>query len=97
MDKKTFHENIKTIGRILKLGKSDWKLFLLAITFILCAVLYPTTAVKLVGALLDSFNSGNRNADGELMVWGYTAKTIFEFMVPFMCLSAVCFGPEFGY
>ncbi|CAD1813395.1 ABC transporter transmembrane region family protein [Candida parapsilosis] len=91
LDKKTFGENMKTIGRILKLGKSDWKLFLLAITFILCAVLYPTTAVKLVGALLDSFNSGTRNANGELMVWGYTAKTIFEFMVPFMCLSALCF------
>ncbi|KAI5965361.1 MDL2 [Candida pseudojiufengensis] len=90
-DNKKFKDNLKTILRILKLGKSDWKLFLLAIGFILCAVLYPTTAVKLVGALLDSFSNGNINSDGQLMVWGYPSSTIFAVMVPFMCLSAVCF------
>ncbi|KAI5950258.1 MDL2 [Candida jiufengensis] len=91
LDNKKLRENLKTISRILKLGKPDWKLFLLAIGFILCAVLYPTTAVKLVGALLDSFSNHNINSNGELMVWGYPSSTIFAIMVPFMCLSAVCF------
>ncbi|CAK9441424.1 uncharacterized protein LODBEIA_P52920 [Lodderomyces beijingensis] len=90
-DKKTFAENMKTIGRILKLGKPDWKLFLLAIAFILCAVLYPTAAVKLVGAVLDAFNNQSKDADGDLVVWGHKLTTVFAFMVPFMCLSAVCF------
>ncbi|WLF81925.1 ATP-binding cassette permease mdl2 [Lodderomyces elongisporus] len=91
LTKKSFRENIKTIGRIMRLGKSDWKLFLLAVGFIVCAVLYPTTAVRLVGAILDSFNSGVKDEDGNLIVWGFKLSTIFGLMVPFMCLSATCF------
>ncbi|RCK64873.1 ATP-dependent permease MDL2, mitochondrial [Candida viswanathii] len=90
-DKKTFRENLKTIARIAKLGKPDWKLFVIAVGLIFCAVLYPTVAVKLVGAVLDSFNNDVKNADGQLMVWGYDLTTLFELMVPFMAVSAFCF------
>ncbi|KAK6888507.1 ATP-dependent permease MDL2, mitochondrial [Candida tropicalis] len=90
-NKKTFRENLSTIWRIVKLGKPDWKLFVLAVGFILCAVLYPTTAVKLVGSVLDSFNNNIKDENGQLMVWGYSVTTLFGFMVPFMALSALCF------
>ncbi|CAI5760752.1 unnamed protein product [Candida verbasci] len=88
---RTFKQNFKTISRIIKLGKPDWKLFLLAIGFIFLAVLYPMVGVRLVGAILDSFNSGNKDDDGNLLVWGFTFKTLISFMVPFMLVSAVCF------
>ena len=90
-NKKTFKQNLLTIGRIIKLGKPDWKLFVLAIGFILCAVLYPTTAVKLVGSVLDSFNNNIKDEDGDLLVWGYKVSTVFAVMIPFMAVSAVCF------
>lgn len=90
-NKKTFKQNLRTIGRIIKLGKPDWKLFVLAIGFILCAVLYPTTAVKLVGSVLDSFNNNIKDKDGDLIVWGYKVSTVFAVMIPFMAVSAVCF------
>lgn len=90
-NKKTFKQNLRTIGRIIKLGKPDWKLFVLAIGFILCAVLYPTTAVKLVGSVLDSFNNNIKDEDGDLIVWGYKVSTVFAVMIPFMAVSAVCF------
>lgn len=90
-NKKNFSENIKTIGRILKLGRPDLKFFLYALGFILFAVLYPTTAVKLVGAAIDSFNDNLKDADGDLLIWGYKYSTVFSVMVPFMCVSAVCF------
>ncbi|EGW30569.1 uncharacterized protein SPAPADRAFT_143835 [Spathaspora passalidarum NRRL Y-27907] len=88
---RTFKQNIKTVGRILQLGKPDIKLFLLAMAFILCAVLYPTTAVKLVGSALDAYNLNTVDDEGYLLIWGYRYTTVFQFMVPFMCLSAVCF------
>lgn len=87
----TFGKNIKTVVRILKLGKPDLRLFLYALGFILFAVLYPTTAVKLVGAAIDAFNSNMKDADGDLLIWGYKYSTVFSVMVPFMCLSALCF------
>ena len=59
--------------------------------FILCAVLYPTTAVKLVGSVLDSFNNNIKDEDGDLIVWGYKVSTVFAVMIPFMAVSAVCF------
>lgn len=90
-NKKTFKQNLRTIGRIIKLGKPDWKLFVLAIGFILCAVLYPTTAVKLVGSVLDSFNNNIKDEDGDLIVWGYKVSTVFAVMISFMAVSAVCF------
>lgn len=90
-NKKMFKQNLRTIGRIIKLGKPDWKLFVLAIGFILCAVLYPTTAVKLVGSVLDSFNNNIKDEDGDLIVWGYKVSTVFAVMIPFMAVSAVCF------
>ena len=90
-DRKPFRENIKTILRILKLGRPDLKLFLYALGFILFAVLYPTTAVKLVGSAIDAFNNNMKDSDGTLLIWGYKYSTVFGFMVPFMCLSAVCF------
>ncbi|ODV70550.1 hypothetical protein HYPBUDRAFT_155428 [Hyphopichia burtonii NRRL Y-1933] len=90
-NKKSFKENLKTIGRILKLGKPDLRLFLYALAFILFAVLYPTTAVKLVGAAIDAFNDNLKDEDGDLLIWGYKYSTVFSVMVPFMCVSAVCF------
>lgn len=66
-------------------------MFVLAIGFILCAVLYPTTAVKLVGSVLDSFNNNIKDEDGDLIVWGYKVSTVFAVMIPFMAVSAVCF------
>ncbi|KAG7195806.1 ATP-binding cassette permease mdl2 [Scheffersomyces spartinae] len=89
--KKSFKDNIRTIGRIIRLGKPDIKLFLYALGFILFAVLYPTTAVKLVGASIDAFNNGTLDEDGNLLIWGYKYSTVFGVMVPFMCVSAVCF------
>lgn len=89
--RKSFKENIRTIGRIIRLGKPDVKLFLYALAFIFFAVLYPTTAVKLVGAAIDAFNSGTTDEDGSLLIWGYKYSTVFGVMVPFMCVSAVCF------
>jgi adenosinetriphosphatase len=90
-NKKTLKQNLATIMRIIRLGKPDLKLFLYAIAFILIAVLYPTTAVKLVGAAIDAYNSKLTDADGDLIIWGYKYSTIFAFMVPFMCFSAICF------
>lgn len=89
--KKSFRENIRTIGRIIALGKPDLKLFLYALAFILCAVLYPTTSVKLVGSSIDAINQNIKDEDGNLMIWGYKAQNVFAVMVPFMCVSAVCF------
>lgn len=86
-----FRKNMKTIARILKLGRPDLKLFFYALGFILFAVLYPTTSVKLVGAAIDAFNAGNKDADGDLVIWGYKYSTVFSVMVPFMCVSAACF------
>ncbi|PSK75532.1 hypothetical protein CJJ07_004670 [Candidozyma auris] len=86
-----FKKNMKTIARILRLGRPDLKLFLYALGFILFAVLYPTTSVKLVGAAIDAFNSGDKDADGDLVIWGYKYSTVFSVMVPFMCVSAACF------
>lgn len=90
-NKKNFRENLKTIFRILKLGKPDLRLFLYALAFILCAVLYPTAAVKLVGAAIDAFNANTKDGDGDLLIWGYKYSTVFAVMFPFMCVSAVCF------
>lgn len=90
-ENKPFRENIKTIFRILKLGRPDLRLFLYALAFILFAVLYPTTAVKLVGASIDAFNNNMKDSDGDLLIWGYKYSTVFSVMVPFMCVSAVCF------
>lgn len=89
--KKSFRQNLQTIGRIIRLGKPDLRLFLYALAFILFAVLYPTTAVKLVGASIDAYNSHVIDADGDLLIWGYKYSTVFTFMVPFMMVSAVCF------
>lgn len=86
-----FRENIRTIGRILKLGRPDLRLFLYALAFILFAVLYPTTSVKLVGAAIDAFNDRTTDDDGDLLIWGYKYSTVFAVMVPFMCVSAACF------
>ncbi|CUM66244.1 uncharacterized protein PRCAT00003904001 [Priceomyces carsonii] len=90
-NKKSFRENLRTIVRILKLGRPDLKLFLYALAFIFFAVLYPTTSVKLVGAAIDAFNGHETDADGTLLIWGYKYSTVFAVMVPFMCVSAVCF------
>lgn len=89
--KKSFRENIRTVGRILVLGKPDLRLFLAALGFILFAVLYPTTLVKLVGSSIDAFNNNVKDADGDLLIWGYKYTTVFSVMVPFMVVSAVCF------
>lgn len=89
--RKPFRENLRTIYRIIKLGKPDLKFFLYALVFILFAVLYPTAAVKLVGASIDAFNANSKDEDGDLIIWGYKYTTLFAFMVPFMCVSAVCF------
>ncbi|CAK7905690.1 ATP-dependent permease Mdl1p, mitochondrial [[Candida] anglica] len=89
--KKTFRENIKTIARIIKLGKPDLRLFLYALAFILCAVLYPTASVKLVGSAIDAINQNIKDEDGNLLIWGYKAQSVFAVMVPFMCVSAICF------
>lgn len=87
----SFRQNMRTIGRILRLGKPDLRLFLYALGFILFAVLYPTTSVKLVGAAIDAFNSKVVDEDGDLLIWGYKYLTVFSAMVPFMCVSAICF------
>ncbi|CAH6721067.1 iron-sulfur clusters transporter Atm1p, mitochondrial [[Candida] jaroonii] len=89
--KQTFKQNFKTIFRIFTLGKPDLKLFLIALGFILFAVLYPTAAVKLVGASIDAFNSRSFDEDGNVLIWGFPATTVFGFMAPFMVVSAVCF------
>ncbi|KAK6464588.1 ATP-binding transporter [Scheffersomyces coipomensis] len=91
INKKSFKDNMKTIGRIIRLGKPDLRLFLYALGFILFAVLYPTTAVKLVGASIDAYNSGLKDEDGDLIIWGYKYSTLFACMVPFMFVSAACF------
>ncbi|KAK6202833.1 ATP-binding transporter [Scheffersomyces amazonensis] len=90
-NKKSMKDNMRTLGRIIRLGKPDIKLFLYALGFILFAVLYPTTAVKLVGASLDAYNSGLKDSDGDLIIWGYKYSTLFAIMVPFMLVSAACF------
>lgn len=90
-NKQSLRQNLRTIKRILKLGRPDLRLFLYALGFILFAVLYPTTAVKLVGASIDAFNDNHKDADGNLLIWGYKYSTVFGVMVPFMCVSAVCF------
>ncbi|CAN3371949.1 hypothetical protein DIURU_002539 [Diutina rugosa] len=89
--KRTLRQNLSTVKRIIKLGKPDIKLFVYALLFILFAVLYPTTAVKLVGASIDAYNSGLRDADGDLVIWGYKYQNLFMAMVPFMLVSAACF------
>lgn len=89
--KVNFRENFKIIARILKLGRPDLKLFLYALAFILFAVLYPTTSVKLVGAAIDAINEKVTDEDGDLLIWGYKYSTVFAVMVPFMCVSAACF------
>lgn len=89
--KQSFKQNFRTIGRILKLGKPDLKLFLLALGFILFAVLYPTSIVKLVGEAIDAFNDKAFDEDGDLIIWGYKHTTIFAAMVPFMVVLALCF------
>ncbi|RLV84710.1 ATP-dependent permease MDL2 mitochondrial [Meyerozyma sp. JA9] len=89
--KQSFKQNFRTIGRILKLGRPDLKLFLLALSFILFAVLYPTALVKLVGEAIDAFNNKTLDEDGDLLIWGYKYSTIFTVMVPFMVVSATCF------
>lgn len=86
-----FRQNLKTVARILKLGRPDLKLFMYALAFILFAVLYPTTSVKLVGVAIDAINQKITDEDGDLLIWGYKYSTVFAFMVPFMCASAVCF------
>lgn len=89
--KSNFRDNMKTILRILKLGRPDVRLFLYALAFILFAVLYPTTSVRLVGAAIDAFNERTMDADGDLLIWGYKFLTVFGVMVPFMMVSAACF------
>lgn len=89
--KKSFKENMRTIGRIIKLGRPDLRLFLYALAFILCAVLYPTASVKLVGSSIDAINQNLKDDDGNLLIWGYKAQSVFAVMVPFMCVLAVCF------
>lgn len=89
--KQSFKQNFRTIGRILKLGRPDLKLFLLALLFILFAVLYPTSLVKLVGEAIDAFNNKTFDEDGDLLIWGYKYSTIFTAMVPFMVVLAICF------
>lgn len=91
INKKSFKDNVKTIGRILTLGKPDLKLFLGALAFILFAVLYPTVAVKLVGEAIDAFNTRAFDSEGNLLIWGYKATSVFCVMTPFMLVSAVCF------
>lgn len=86
-----FRQNLKTISRILKLGRPDLKLFMYALAFILFAVLYPTASVKLVGEAIDAINQKITDEDGDLLIWGYKYSTVFTFMVPFMCASAACF------
>lgn len=89
--KVSFRQNFQTIGRILRLGRPDVRLFLYALAFIFFAVLYPTTLVKLVGAAIDAFNDNAKDADGDLLIWGYKYSTVFSVMVPFMVVSAACF------
>lgn len=89
--KQSFKQNIRTIARILMLGRPDLKLFLLALGFIFFAVLYPTALVKLVGSAIDAFNSKAFDADGDLLIWGYKYSTVFSVMVPFMVVLAICF------
>lgn len=89
--KNTFKQNVKTILRIFKLGAPDTKLFLIALAFILFAVLYPTAAVKLVGAAIDAFNNKSFDEDGNILIWGYKATSVFGVMAPFMVVSAICF------
>ncbi|CAN3370348.1 ATP-dependent permease Mdl1p, mitochondrial [Diutina catenulata] len=89
--KRTLRQNMQTVKRIIRLGKPDIKLFLYAVLFILFAVLYPTTAVKLVGASIDAYNSGLKDDEGNLLIWGYKYSTVFAAMVPFMVVSAACF------
>lgn len=86
-----FKKNFATIMRILRLGRPDVRLFLYALAFIFFAVLYPTTSVRLVGAAIDAFNDNNKDADGNLLIWGYKFSTVFGVMVPFMMVSAACF------
>lgn len=90
-NRKSFGENMRTIARILRLGKPDIKLFLVALGFILFAVLYPSVVVRLVGAAIDAFNNNAFDEEGNVLIWGYKASTVFSVMVPFMVVSAVCF------
>lgn len=90
-NKINFRQNFKTIGRILRLGRPDLRLFMYALAFILFAVLYPTASVKLVGASIDAFNDRITDEDGDLLIWGYKYSTVFAVMVPFMGISAACF------
>lgn len=89
--RRTLAQNMATVKRIIRLGKPDTKLFLYAVLFILFAVLYPTTAVKLVGALIDAYNLGIKDANGTLLIWGHPYTHVFAAMVPFMVVSAACF------
>lgn len=85
-----FRKSVKTIGRIIKLGRPDLRLFLYAMGFICCAVLFPTVIVKFTGAGIDALNDRDRES-GEIMIWGYDIWTLSYMMVPFAVFSSACF------
>lgn len=86
-----FLKSLKTIGRILVLGKPDVRLFLYAVGFILCSVLFPTVLIKLTGAAIDALNNSRDKETGEIMVWGYDIWTLSYMMIPFAIFSSGCF------
>lgn len=84
-----FLKSFGTIRRIIKLGRPDLRLFLYAMGFICCAVLFPTVMVKLTGAGIDALN--NRKEGDLILIWGYDIWTISYFMIPFAIFSSGCF------
>lgn len=85
-----FWESVKTIRRIIKLGRPDLRLFVYAVGFICCAVLFPTMLVKLTGAGIDAL-SNRSNSEEQILIWGYDLWTISYFMIPFALFSSGCF------
>lgn len=89
--KPPFSKSLKTIGRILILGRPDLRLFFYAVGFIFCSVLFPTALIKLTGAAIDVLNNSKDLETGQIMIWGYDIWTISYMMVPFAIFSSGCF------
>lgn len=89
--KTSFKESVRVMGRLLKLGRPDLRLFLYAIGFILCSVLFPTVLVKLTGAAIDALNRSKDQETDPILIWGYDMWTIAYFMIPFAAFSSICY------
>lgn len=86
-----FLKSFGTIRRIIKLGRPDLRLFIYAMGFICCAVLFPTVMVKLTGAGIDALNNRKEGDNELILIWGYDLWTISYFMIPFAVFSSGCF------